>query len=125
MTKMSKKTVKLVFRLLNEEKNELEYTHFCYIEKRLLDYYMRFRGFRFRNEIANDVTDWIHHDFNIELPMTTKKHLIIFRQLIVDKYKTLYPQIFRGDVKNVSGWIRVWLSEHMERELKRGRYERF
>ena len=117
---MDKRFCKLSFNMVDEVDNRKKSIHFCYVERALLEEFMRARGYENRAKVVNDVAEWVQHDFNIELSLSEKKDMLILRELIVDKYKRLHPNLFLRDVKNVGSWMRVWISEHMSRELKRG-----
>jgi hypothetical protein len=117
---IDKEFIKLSLTMTDEYTNYKKGVHFCYIEKELLNQFLQSKGYNKHVEMVNDVIKWIKHDFNIKLNMLEKKDMLILRQLIVDRYTQLHPNIFRSNVKSAGAWMRLWASEHMEKELKGG-----
>lgn len=69
--------------------------------------------------MADCVSRWAKEDFNIDLPMSTYKDIAILRELVLDKYSNAYPHLVRKTETDRQGWMRVWVSNHMERDLQR------
>ena len=114
-----KDTIKVLLKVLDENRREVVWEHLCYApSKTYLDFLTKKDIDRV--EFADWVSDWTKEDFNIDLPMTTVKDIKILRELIQDKYLTVYPHIAKRYPKSDhQGWIRVWLTTHMEKELLR------
>lgn len=115
---MSEDLIKFLVKVVDENRDRLVWEHLCYAPK---DLYLRFvdtMGIE-RFEMADYVAQWAKEDFNIELSMTTTKDVLILRELILDKYSSAYPHLFRKTPTDHQGWIRGWVSSHMERELQK------
>lgn len=110
--------IKFLLKVLDENRDELVWEHFCYAPKEL---YLKFISAMSidRFEMADFVEKWAKEDFNIDLPMTTSKDIIMLKELILDKYRSAYPHLLRKSSTDHQGWVRVWVSTHMERELQR------
>lgn len=110
--------IKFLLKVLDENRDQLVWEHFCYVPKdTYLKYLDKFNLERF--EMADSVADWAKEDFNIDLAMSTTKDIAIVRQLVLDKYSTVYPHLVRKTFTDHQGWLRVWATTHMEKELMR------
>ena len=113
----SKDLIKFLVKVLDENRNELVWEHVCYAPRELyLTYLKRFGLERF--EMADALSKWAKTDFNVDIPVTTEKDIRIIKELIYDKYRNIYPNIARISNTDHQGWVRVWVSYHMERDLK-------
>lgn len=110
--------IKLVIKVLNERTDRLVWEHFCYAPR---DLYLTFLSAKSieRFEMADYIARWAKDDFNIDLAMTTFKDITILRELILDKYSSVYPHLLRKSTTDHQGWVRVWVSTHMEKELQK------
>lgn len=110
--------IKFLVKVLDENHNEVSWEHLCYTPR---DLYLRFVQCHHieRYEMADFVSKWAKEDFNIDIAMTTAKDIGILRELVLDKYKNAYPHLIRQTDTDRQGWIRVWVSNHMERDLQR------
>lgn len=108
---------KVMLKLLDEDTGKLKWFHLCYVGSSLYNDFLRTVdtdsiGF------ADYIADWMKKDFNLDLTMTTKRDLNILKAVVVDKYKTLFPVIYNNSEIDTNGWLRVWLMQKMEDELK-------
>lgn len=108
--------IKVLLKLLDENRDELVWEHLCYANR---DLYLRFLTKKNieRSEFADWVRMWAREDFNIDLPMTTCKDVVILRELVQDKYLSVYPHIATRYKTDHQGWLRIWVCNHMEKEL--------
>lgn len=110
--------IKFMLKVLDENTDKLVWEHLCYAPNELyLKYLKKFELERW--EMADSVCNWAKEDFNIDLPMTTAKDIQILRALVIDKYNSVYPHITRKNRTDHQGWMRVWVSTHMEKELQK------
>lgn len=108
---------KIMLKLLDEQTEELKWFHLCYVGSSIYNDFLQ----TFNTDsigFADYIADWIKQDFNLDLTMTTKRDLNILRAVVTDKYKTLYPIIYQNSDIDTNGWIRVWVMQKMENELK-------
>lgn len=110
--------IKFLVKVLDENRDRLVWEHVCYAPKALYLRFLKAKGIE-RYEMADYLSAWAKEDFNIELPMTTAKDVVILRELILDKYSSVYPHLLRRSSTDHQGWVRVWVSTHMEKELLR------
>lgn len=110
--------VKFALKVLDENRDRISWEHFCYAPKSLYVKFLEQKGIE-RRDIGEYVSAWAKEDFNIDLPMTTLKDIIILRSLIKDKYSSAYPHLMRDAVIDRQGWNRVWVTTHMERDLRK------
>ena len=110
-------TIKILLKVLDENRDEVVWEHLCYAPNETYLNFLTQKNIE-RFELADWIRVWISEDFNMDLPMTTTKDLKILRELIQDKYLSVYPHIAkRYSTIDYQGWIRVWLTTHMEKEL--------
>ena len=115
---MNNNLIKFILKVLDENKDKLVWEHLCYAPASVYIRYLREFNLE-RNEMGERVSRWAREDFNIELPMTTAKDIAILRALVVDKYSSAYPHLVRKSKTDHQGWIRVWVTTHMEKDLIR------
>lgn len=110
--------IKVILKVLDENRDEVVWEHLCYAPRGLyLRYLTRYN--MERSDYGDAIAKWAKEDFNIDLPMTTTKDIQILRILVLDKYKSVYPHINRSGTTDRQGWLRVWVSTHMEKDLLR------
>ena len=112
--------IKVLFKVLDENIDKLVWEHVCYCP---VDVYKEFfRKTKIEKfELADYAVKWAREDFCIDLPMSTVKDIAILRELILDKYKNVYPHIVTHPENkkfDYQGWVRVWMTEHMKKELR-------
>lgn len=92
------------------------WVHFCYIPlevKREFDEYVTPK-----NQLANYwITKWAVEDFG-KVNLETEQDLANLKNLIRDRYKTEYPELYIESNTDNQGWLRVWYTKNMERELE-------
>lgn len=110
--------IKVLLKVLDEDRDVLVWEHLCYAPKELYLQFISAMDIE-RSEMADFVMKWAAEDFNIDLPMTTAKDIAILKALVLDKYSSAYPHLLRKSATDHQGWIRVWISTHMEKELQK------
>lgn len=115
---MSDSLIKFLVKVLNEDTDKLSWEHLCYAPRGLYLQFLKTKGLE-RFQMADYVSRWAQEDFNVDLPMTTAKDIAILRELVLDKYSNAYPHLIRKTETDRQGWMRVWVSNHMERDLQR------
>jgi len=110
------KLAKILLRVLDEKNDVLEYTHFCYVSETLLNVFLeKFKCGRI--DLTDYIIKWCEEDFAMNLPMSKKRDIIILRELIKDRISRAHPHLYLASKTDRQGWVRVWLSTHMEKEL--------
>lgn len=116
---MGEDRIKVLLKVLDENIDSLVWEHVCYCSR---DVYCKFlKTFHLeRFELADYCVRWIKDDFHLDVPMTTVKDVQIMKELIHDRYKVVYPHIFQETKTGLDyqGWVRVWLTEHMKKEMR-------
>lgn len=109
---------KVLIKILDEDTEKIVWAHVCYVKK---DLYLKFLdtfGIG-RLEVADFLSKWAKEDFSQDLTMTLKRDLKILKSLVMDKYSRLCPTIYNNNMIDIHGWMRVWMTEKMEKELKK------
>ena len=110
--------IKFLVKVLNEDTDKLSWEHLCYAPRALYLKFLKDKDVD-RFQMADFVSRWAKEDFNVDLPMSTAKDITILRELVLDKYHSAYPHLVRKTVTDRQGWVRVWVTNHMERDLER------
>lgn len=115
---MEQALIKFLIKVLDEDSDRLSWEHLCYAPRELYLKFIRDLDLD-RFQMADFVSQWAKQDFNVDLPMTTKKDIAILKELVFDKYRSVYPHLVREYKTDRQGWLRIWTTNHMERDLKR------
>ena len=115
---MEENLIKFLVKVLNEDTDRLSWEHLCYAPRGLYLKFLKVKDLE-RFQMADFVARWAKEDFNIDLPMSTYKDIAILRELVLDKYSSAYPHLVRKSETDRQGWMRVWVTNHMERDLQR------
>lgn len=110
--------IKCMLKVYNEYRKRVEWKHFCYVSR---DLYLTFidRTGITRAGLCEYISAWAKEDFNVEMPLTSETEMEMLKDLIVDKYKSAYPHLIKHSMTDHHGWVRVWLANHMEKELQK------
>lgn len=117
---MGRDRIKVLLKVLDENIDALVWEHVCYCSRDLYIEFLKKANIE-RFELADYFVKWAREDFCIDLPMSTVKDIAILRELILDKYKKIYPHITTNFTKreyDYRGWLGVWLTEHMKKEMR-------
>lgn len=115
---MGNEQTKLSVKVYDDAYNKVKWIHVCYIDKNLWESFAK----RFdvaKEDFAGYLVDWALEDFNINLSMSTKTDLAILKELVKDRYEQLYPLFKNEFLKDVHGWTRIWVSQRIEKELRK------
>lgn len=110
-------TQKLLIRLYNEHNGATEYVHLVYIDTGL------YREYFSKNKTADigaHLSAWVKEDFGVSLAMSSINELRILKELVFDRCKTAYPELYCQDSNRQydrQGWMRFWISKKMREEL--------
>ena len=112
---------KIMIKVIHEERHGKKgpmWAHVCYVNEEI--YRKFFEVFKIeRIDFADFLSRWVKEDFNLDMDFTQKNHIRILKELVIDKYKQLYPHMYYNSVTDNHGWVRVWVSEKMGKELKK------
>lgn len=112
---------KVMLKVIHEDRNTSKkpmWTHFCYINSNIYDTF--FEAFNLEKEdLPLLLSRWTKDDFNLDLDFTKNNDIRILKTLVIDRYKQLYPHMYYNAVIDNHGWLRVWLSEKMGKEIRR------
>lgn len=90
------------------------WTHLCYIPKNLV---LPFLQLTQNITINTLVTRWAKEDFEIDT-LKEEKDLNELRKSIKEHYKKLYPKVYTETFTDSQGWIRIWCTEHLMKEME-------
>jgi len=111
---MSRKLLKI--NLYDETKKAFCRVPFCYVEVSL---YTRFqRKVKAKKiDIRPHLSRWARVDFNVNLKFETTYAVELLMALLKDYYKAVQPVIYNTRLIDDKGWLQVWVSGNMEKEI--------
>lgn len=108
---------KLLLKVVNDRTDKVEWVHFSYVSRTLLNKFMTEKGLE-STDMNEVFSRWAKEDFNAELSMASTRDIEILKHLIKDFYKRAHPELFISSATDRQGWVRVWLSKKLKEELK-------
>lgn len=118
---------KVMLKVIHEDRNAKKnpmWTHFCYVNSDIYSAFFQTLDLTVE-EFPSFLTKWTREDFNLQLDFTKNNDIRILKALIIDRFKELYPHMYYNAVVDNNGWMRVWLSEKMGKEIRRRDRERY
>lgn len=98
------------------EGDATRWVHFCYVPQDIKE-----RFDKLCNTLGHltnyYISVWAYNEFELQ-DVDTPEGMVTLREAVRGKYKELYPHLFFDSVTDKQGWLRVWFTENMERELK-------
>lgn len=91
--------------------------HFCYVNSRVLKEYLKLFGLR-KRDMKDVIERWALQEFNVSIQLETSLDIKLIKDLIVDRYKKVYPYMTTDAIIDRHGWAGVWVTEQIGRELK-------
>lgn len=108
---------KILVKVLRD--NDIKWIHFCYVSKDLYNAFFKVTG-REKYEFGAFLSMWAQGDFDQKLSMTTYEDIQSLRYLVKKKYIEEYAELYalsEEENPNISGWMRMWVSQHMRVEI--------
>lgn len=117
---MEKKANKRIYiRTAHEEQyRKMKADFVCSINPEIYEAFTSMFSVKYR-DLFWWIAKWTKEDFNLDYDFCKANDLRILRELVLDKYATLQPCIFYNDLINTEGWMRVWICDHMGKEMMR------
>ena len=109
---MNERTTKLLIKIFDG--SSAKWVHLCYVDSDL------FQKFVEKAEATLNVyiQAWTKLDFNEALYIGSIKDLEKLRLLGAEYAKKTYPDLFKESRTDRQGWVRVWITSHMRKELE-------
>lgn len=98
---------------------EITWVHLCSISRSLFYEFHETTGCD-RSEFGAFLSVWCKRDFHRDMSFARYEDVQELRKLVNEKYHKEYPELYYlTDEENprVSGWFRLWLSQHMRVEI--------
>lgn len=109
------------FMLKIRKKTENEWVHFCYVPFSTREAF--YAKVSVKGWLNNEwVRHWAKNDFGLKT-IDTVNGLVELKQAIKDWASEKYPEIYEKNYDGAldkQGWIRVWVTQHMEEEIENG-----
>lgn len=99
-------------------KDHEEKIHLCNIHPDIYNTFMRVCRIH-RTFFPRWVQKWVKEDFSWFIDFTEAGHIKLLQELIINKYKKIFPHLYFNRAIPDRYWIRVWISEHMGKEIRR------
>ena len=114
------KMKKVLVKVLRE--GEIKWTHFSAIPAELYERFFTDAGIE-AADLNDYLSKWYFNDFNKILKMYKYSDIIKLKADINRKFETKYSELYGyAGMPEIRGWVRMWLSQHMELELEMLRY---
>lgn len=108
---------KVQLKVKNEEGIQ-QWVHFCYLNPEICDAFLKATNTKQKN-LSKWLTKWAKEDFHWEIDFTEYSHIQLLKELVIDKYKSVYPHLYYNKAVDTHGWMRCWVSEKMGKEIRR------
>ena len=94
-----------------------KWVHLCYVDSELYKEFLQTPvGSKTINEL---ILNWSKNDFGVPLStLSNMADLEVVKELIKKTYKALYPDLYRDSETDRQGWIRVWITNNMKKEIE-------
>ena len=115
---MNKGTTKLLIKIFDG--SSAKWVHLCYVDSELFKEFSA----KVTDTLNTSIQSWAKEDFGEALYIGSIKDLEKLRLLISKYSKEVYPDLFKESRTDRQGWVRVWITSHMRKELEQhGRTE--
>ena len=104
--------------LIKVDSSPSQWNHFCYIEESV---YNAFVSIGNKGSINSIISRWCKEDFDVDNPALSMEEIQELKDLIKSHYKEKYPEVYRDSDTDRQGWVRVWVTEHMKKEIANGK----
>lgn len=94
------------------------WVHLCYVNPEILEVFLKVTGTKQR-QMVKWITRWTEEDFNWVIDFTEYSHIKLLKELVIDKYRRVYPHLYYNNAVDTHGWMRCWISEKMGKEIRR------
>ena len=94
------------------------WTHLCYVNPEIVDEFLRITKTK-QKQMSKWLTKWAEEDFNWVIDFTEYSHIKLLKELVIDKYRRVYPHLYYNNAVDNHGWMRCWISEKMGKEIRR------
>ena len=95
------------------------WSHFCYVPKDVKDTFDRTVNTEAKTS-NHYINLWAKQDFDCNVTETSDLTMDGFETLktaIKEKYKNIYPELYMESNIDTMGWMRLWYTEHMKKEI--------
>lgn len=97
---------------------DVVWVHLCYVNPEIFEVFLEVTGTKQR-QMVKWVTRWTEEDFNWVIDFTEYSHIKLLKELVIDKYRRVYPHLYYNNAVDTHGWMRCWISEKMGKEIRR------
>lgn len=95
------------------------WTHLCYVNSELWQAFCVVTGAN-SLQLPMYLSTWLREDFNVSLRVEDYEDVVTLKGIIEDRFQEAYPELYTlNEYENpeISGWLRLWLSQHMRVEI--------
>lgn len=94
------------------------WVHFCYVQKDIYDQFLS-TSKSSEDQLNNILSRWCFEEFGVKLLMDKPEDLATLKELIKDRYKSMYPEFYRDSSTDRQGWTRIWVNHKMREEIEK------
>lgn len=107
---------KIQIKVIDSTTDKVTWEHIAYASAELYDKFLKEMGCS-REDYAKYISKWAYQDFNYKTNMAYKQDIAVLKNIIRERYREVYPNIFIDGNTDRQGWTRTWLTKKMEQEL--------
>ena len=108
---------KLLLKISENDKEK--WVHLCYILTDLYQRYLKEQDYT-GNDLNELLSKWCEADFGTKLSMRSSEDIQTLKDLVHKSAKDKYPEIYFEATTDRQGWVRIWVTKHMEEVLNHG-----
>ena len=97
---------------------QMVWTHFCYVNPEIFEAFLEVTNTK-RTQMKKWLTKWAEEDFNWVIDFSEFSHIKLLKELVIDKYRRVYPHLYYNNAVDTHGWMRCWVSEKMGKEIRK------
>lgn len=115
-------STKLLLKIQDVTKTPIEFrwVHLCYVDTEVYEEFCETLEpyENYDDEFNGILSRWCAEEFGINLKMNTQEDLNALKELIKNLYRERYPEVYRDSKTDRQGWIRIWVTQKMRKEIE-------
>lgn len=95
----------------------IEWVHFSAVDEELHKKFFEVTNTK-PADLNEYLSDWCKDDFDVRLRMYKYGDIYLLKKAIDERFKAEYAELYgSAEMPEIRGWVRMWLSQHMEMEV--------
>lgn len=112
---MKKGLRKILVKVIRD--GSIEWVHFSAIDSNLYKRFLEATDTR-PSDLNDYLSRWCKDDFDVRLRMYKYADIYHLKKAINERFEAEYAELYgSAEMPEIRGWVRMWLSQHMEMEV--------